>query len=99
MITLLILLIALQLKMTSIYGTHCFQPSLFFISPINVDEVYKTITDCLKNKSSYGWDSTSDKILKHWQDELVKPLVYLMNYSIQVGVFFDCLIKSCKTHM
>ena len=45
----------------------------------------------LKNKGSYGYDGISNKLLKKCSDLISKPLAYIFNTSLTLGIFPDRL--------
>ena len=57
---------------------------------INADIVIKTI-DSLKPKTSYGHDRITNKLLKFTKDQLAEPLAFIINQSIEEGIFPDKL--------
>jgi hypothetical protein len=59
--------------------------------PITESEIICTISS-LKNKGFYGYDGISNKLLKKKCSDLVsKPLAYIFNTSLPLGVFPDGL--------
>lgn len=64
--------------------------STIYMKPTSIDEITKII-GFLPCKTTSGWDEISPKILKYCKDEIAKPLEYLINLSIQKGIFPDCL--------
>ena len=60
--------------------------TLFHFHPIEEKETLRIIQN-LKNKSSFGHDSISNKLLKHSQEVLYKPLTMLINQTIATGYF------------
>ena len=55
-----------------------------FLTPTNEQEVLNIIKQ-LKNKSSFGFDNISNNLLKDVAPQIIKPLVYIFNLSIQTG--------------
>ena len=55
-----------------------------FLNPTNEQEVMNIIKQ-LKNKSSFGFDNISNNLLKEIAPQIIKPLVYIFNLSIQTG--------------
>ena len=43
--------------------------------------------NCRKNKSSYGTDEISNKLLKSIKNEICKPVTLIINQSITTGIF------------
>ena len=41
----------------------------------------------LKNKSSYGYDSISNKLIKNACHVLVRPLTLIVNQSLHTGIY------------
>ena len=60
--------------------------TLFHFHPIEEKETLRIIQN-LKNKSSFGHDSISNKLLKRSQEVLYKPLTMLINQTIATGYF------------
>jgi hypothetical protein len=58
--------------------------------PITESEIIYTIAS-LKNKGSYGYDGISNKLLKKCSDLISKPLAYIFNTSLTLGIFPDRL--------
>jgi hypothetical protein len=50
------------------------------------------IINSLKSKNSSGYDEISSKILKLCGPQITRPLCYICNKSISMGIFPDCLI-------
>lgn len=77
----------------SITSPHQF--SDFLNSEINSRFTFNTVDEHqiseiinkLKNKSSYGHDNISNKLLKHSRDILIKPLTLLINQTLTTGEF------------
>ena len=70
-----------------IMATKNFNAStLFHFHPIEEKETLRIIQN-LKNKSSFGHDSISNKLLKRSQEVLYKPLTMLINQTIATGYF------------
>lgn len=65
-------------------------PQTFFFSPVTESEL-KNIFNKLKNKNCTGNDGLSFKMLKQIQDSILDPLKYLINYSIESGLFPNIL--------
>ena len=57
---------------------------------ITPDELLKTLKG-LRNKSSYGYDNISTKLLKQIQEPLMGPLCLIINQSLSTGIFPDRL--------
>ena len=64
--------------------------SRFQFSSVSTQDITKII-DNLKSKTSYGYDGVSNKILKYVKDELVEPLLLIINQSLSQGKFPDKL--------
>lgn len=71
------------------YNIHNRSNSLF-VTPCSEIEIYNVIRS-LKNSSSYGWDEIPVRILKQYSGYLITPLCYVINLSLQQGVFPDLL--------
>lgn len=48
-------------------------------------------TQCLKNKISTGYDNLSSKLFKQISEEIVQPLTFFINRSLEDGTFPDSL--------
>lgn len=57
-----------------------------FIDPVTENDVYNTIMS-LKNSNSVGIDELSSNLLKISVNYLVYPLTFLINYSLEEGIF------------
>ena len=60
--------------------------SNFSFNPVNEECIAKFIVK-LKNKSSFGYDSISNKLIKSAGHVLVKPLTVIVNQSLHTGVY------------
>lgn len=60
------------------------------IVPDTPSKVNKLI-DGLKNKNSSGWDEITPSVLKSFKEYMVNPLTFLINSSIEEGIFPNCL--------
>ena len=59
---------------------------------VSVNEVYiDNVINKLKNKSSYGYDTISNKHIKYARNVLTKPLTLLINQCIHTGIYPDQL--------
>jgi hypothetical protein len=58
----------------------------FSFKIVNKEYVSKII-DGLKNKSSYGWDGLSSKLLKSIKDSILEPLTVIINQALNSGIF------------
>ena len=58
----------------------------FKFNYVSEKEILKII-DSLKNKSSYGTDEISNKLLKSIKNEICKPLTLIINQSLTTGIF------------
>jgi hypothetical protein len=54
--------------------------------PVNEVEVIKVISK-LKSKKSYGWDGLPPNIIKEVKHQISKPLCFLINQSLEMGIF------------
>jgi len=67
---------------------YLFQFPPMQIVPITEEEIRSTI-DSLKSKNSSGYDGISTKILKLFGNQISKPLGFIFNKSITMGVFTE----------
>ena len=51
------------------------------------DNEIMRIVNNLNNKSSYGYDCISNLVLKRAKNELIKPLTFIINQTINTGIF------------
>ena len=59
---------------------------------VSVNEVYiDNVINKLKNKSSYGYDTISNKHIKYARNILSRPLTLLINQCIHTGIYPDQL--------
>ena len=58
----------------------------FNFKPVTEVEI-RNIIEKLKNKSCYGHDCISNKLIKRSKEILIKPLTYLVNQSLRKGYF------------
>lgn len=65
-------------------------PQTFFFSPVTEIDLIN-IFNKLKNKNCIGNDGLSFKLLKQIKDFILRPLKYLINYSIENGCFPNIL--------
>ena len=63
-------------------------PHSLFFQPTTTYEVNKIVSN-LKNKSSYGQDLVSSKILKATINTKTDPLCHIINLSLKTGKFPD----------
>lgn len=56
------------------------------VEPVSVDKVINIINN-LKNKHSAGFDDINAKMLKAIKDNICYPLTFLINQSLQKGIF------------
>ena len=83
---------ALTDQIQSIYSSQDYLPqnnkprSNFSFNSVNKECIAKFIVK-LKNKSSYGYDSISNKLIKSASHVLVKPLTLIANQSLHTGVY------------
>ena len=61
-------------------------PKSLFLAPCTEIEIAKLI-DKLPNKKSSGYDGVSNALLKELKNEIIKPLTFIFNNSLQSGVF------------
>lgn len=76
-----------------IHSTNCFTDYLpiptnsrFEFKRVKEDDILNIINK-LKNKSSYGHDCISNKLLKLAKDHIIKPLTLIINQSLRTGIF------------
>ena len=60
--------------------------SIFSFNPVNEECIAKYIKK-LKNKSSYGYDNISNKLIKSAGHILVKPLTVIVNQCLHTGIY------------
>ena len=84
-------------SVNSTYADYLDQPtqSTFEFNRINTTFVETIIDKQLKNKSSSGYDNISSKLLKQLKTQLIEPLTFLINQSIDSGKFPN-LLKLAK---
>ena len=58
----------------------------FIFKKVTQKDVMWVIND-LKNKTSYGYDTYTNVILKHLSDEIIEPLTHLTNLSFSINHF------------
>lgn len=63
---------------------------VFKFHPLSRDELSRIIKN-LNNKKTVGLDGVSSKILKECENELLDPLLHLLNTSLEQGIFPDDL--------
>ena len=63
----------------------------FSFRTVSEDEVRKVIVTKLSNKTSFGADGISTKLLKYIKDEILKPITFLVNQTLSTGIFPDAL--------
>ena len=68
--------------------------SSFSFKTVNASEVLKVIQE-LKNKTSFGHDNISTKILKAVAHILIDPLTLIINQSLTTGIF-PCVLKIAR---
>ncbi len=61
-------------------------PKINTFKEINVDDLFKIISK-FQPKTSYGVDQVSMKVLKYCSNEIVMPLLDIINSSIRAGLF------------
>ena len=59
--------------------------SLVF-NPVSEECIANVITK-LKNKSSYGYDNISNKLIKSAKNVLIKPLTLIVNQCLHTGIY------------
>ena len=62
-------------------------PESIFLNPVDENEVEAMINNL--KESSPGWDAISPKLLKHILPSILKPMVRILNISLEEGVFPD----------
>ena len=67
---------------------HCY--SQINLNNTTIYEINKIINS-LQNKTSHGYDETSDKILKATAPFILSPLTYIFNKKLLSGTFPDRL--------
>ena len=60
--------------------------SIFSFNPVNEECIANYIRN-LKNKSSYGYDNISNKLIKSAGHILVKPMTIIVNQSLHTGIY------------
>ena len=60
--------------------------SIFSFNPVNEECIANYIRK-LKNKSSYGYDNISNKLIKSAGHILVKPMTIIVNQSLHTGIY------------
>ena len=60
--------------------------SIYSFNPVNEECIANYIRK-LKNKSSYGYDNISNKLIKSAGHILVKPLTIIVNLSLHTGIY------------
>ena len=73
-------------KSYSDYISNICCDSSLFLSPTDVQEIYKIITK-LKNKTSSGFDEVNNILLKQLAEVVSLPLSKIFNKSIREGIF------------
>ena len=63
----------------------------FFFQTITENKILNIINKKLKNKTSYGYDSISNIMLKRAHDPLIRPLTLLINHTLSTGIFPNAL--------
>ncbi len=61
--------------------------SHFCFQMVNESSISDIIKKRLKNKSSYGVDGLSNKLIKHANEVINKPLSLIINQSLSTGIF------------
>lgn len=84
--------IADQIQSTRHFSEYLTSPatSHFNFNLVNEDEISKII-DKLKNKSSYGHDCISNKLIKRMKTTILKSITFLINQMLSSGHFPDQL--------
>ena len=83
---------ALSDEIQSIHSSQDYLPqhnkptSNFSFNSVNEECIAKFIVK-LKNKSSYGYDSISNKLIKSASHVLVRPLTLIVNQSLHTGIY------------
>ena len=61
-----------------------------FLYPTNKSEIRRLIKE-LPNKTSSGFDDISNMLLKRIISEVIEPLEYVFNHSLEYGYFPDLM--------
>lgn len=73
-------------------------PKSFYLFEIPQSEIL-TVVKHLKNKTSYGHDNISMKLVKRHISSLIEPICFILNSSFKSGIFPDTLkitlVKPC----
>lgn len=68
-----------------------------YLYETNEVEILKAISS-LKNKKSFGYDGLSNMIVKAVKNQIVQPLVHIINLMMNQGIFPSQMKKNnCKT--
>ena len=59
---------------------------LFRFTPVNEDRISSMVKK-LKSKSSYGYDTISDNLIKHASSSLIKLLTLIVSQVLHTGIF------------
>lgn len=62
--------------------------TLLIFKPVNCKELENIIRK-MSNTNSVGWDDISNKSIKSWFNEIIEPLLHMLNKYLQGGVFPD----------
>jgi hypothetical protein len=65
-------------------------PQTLFLNPVSSNELIITLKQ-LKTNSSCGWDDISPKVIQCCHLSLLDPLLYIINLSLNQGIFPDIL--------
>ena len=68
------------------YLPHDKKTSSFVFNPVSEECIANVITK-LKNKSSYGYDNISNKLIKSAKNVLIKPLTLIVNQCLHTGIY------------
>ena len=60
--------------------------SSFVFNPVSEECIANVITK-LKNKSSYGYDNISNKLIKNAKNVLIKPLTLIVNQCLLTRIY------------
>ena len=61
----------------------------FYFHPVVEDDI-RVIISSLRD-SSPGWDEITPKVVKYISNSILEPLTYILNLSLQTGIFPDVL--------
>ena len=81
-------LLSEQIRPVCSYSDYLINPTnkRFIFKEVNENKILNII-DKLKNKSSYGHDTLSNKLIKLSRNVLAKPITLLINQTLKTGIF------------